>query len=240
MADDTAEENIAYTAEQHRLFVQACSALTAAGHEPGIVHCDNSAGVMLHPDWPEGLPRAHCMARPGIILYGFDPSDEVRFGLFRPVMKLKTVVSMVKVLQPGQSTSYGRRFTAERPTPVAGSARVGGRYGGRYAGHPGNLAGTAGGMGVLRLLGRYDCGLCGRLVVKLLRTAFKRLPSALVHIKTVLLYPVASLAVVGFMMVFLVNAPLGRFNTWIYQLLASMQGGSRVVMAAVLGALDGR
>ena len=58
---------------------------------------------------------------------------------------------------------------------------------------------------------------------------------ALVHIKTVLLYPVASLAVVGFMMVFLVNAPLGRFNTWIYQLLASMQGGSRVVMAAVLG-----
>ena len=114
VADDTAEENIAYTAEQHRLFVQACSALTAAGHEPGIVHCDNSAGVMLHPDWPEGLPRAHCMARPGIILYGFDPSDEVRFGLFRPVMKLKTVVSMVKVLQPGQSTSYGRRFTAEK------------------------------------------------------------------------------------------------------------------------------
>ena len=31
VADDTAEENIAYTAEQHRLFVQACSALTAAG-----------------------------------------------------------------------------------------------------------------------------------------------------------------------------------------------------------------
>ena len=80
-------------------------------------------------------------------------------------------------------------------------------------------------------------GFAAGFVVKLLRTAFKRLPSALAHIKTVLLYPVASLAVVGFMMVFLVNAPLGRFNTWIYQLLASMQGGSRVVMAAVLGAL---
>lgn len=45
---------------------------------------------------------------------------------------------------------------------VGGPARIGGRYGGRYAGHPGNLAGTAGGMGVLRLLGRYDCWLCGR------------------------------------------------------------------------------
>lgn len=85
--------------------------------------------------------------------------------------------------------------------------------------------------------GAMIAGFAAGLVVKLLRTAFKRLPSALAHIKTVLLYPVASLAVVGFMMVFLVNAPLGRFNTWIYQLLASMQGGSRVVLAAVLGAL---
>ena len=83
------------------------------------VHCDNSAGVMLHPDWPEGLARARCMARPGLILYGYDPSAEVRFGQFRPVMTLKTVVSMVKERQPGQSASYGRRFTADKPTLVA-------------------------------------------------------------------------------------------------------------------------
>ena len=55
------------------------------------------------------------MARPGIILYGYDPSDEVRFGCFRPVMTLKTVVSMIKEMQPGQCASYGRRFTAENP-----------------------------------------------------------------------------------------------------------------------------
>ena len=119
LAVDTAEENIAYTAEQHALFVRAFHALKAAGHEPQTVHCDNSAGVMLHPDWPEGLARERCMARPGIILYGYDPSDEVRFGQFRPVMTLKTVVSMVKEMQPGQSASYGRRFTAEKPTLVA-------------------------------------------------------------------------------------------------------------------------
>ena len=119
VADDTAEENIIYTAEQHALFVKAFHALKAAGHEPQTVHCDNSAGVMLHPDWPEGLARERCMARPGIILYGYDPSDEVRFGQFRPVMTLKTVVSMVKEMQPGQSASYGRRFTAEKPTLVA-------------------------------------------------------------------------------------------------------------------------
>ncbi len=119
VADDTSEENVAYTAEQHRLFCEAHKALKAKGCEPPLLHCDNSAGVMLHPEWPEGLPADRCMARPGIILYGFDPSDEVRFGLFRPVMKLKTVVSMVKEMQPGQSTSYGRRFIAEKPTLVA-------------------------------------------------------------------------------------------------------------------------
>ena len=119
VADADNEADRAYTDAQHALFVRAYEALKAAGCEPAILHCDNSAGVMLHPDWPAGLPRARCMARPGIILSGYDPSDEVRFGLFRPVMKLKTVVSQVKELQPGQSTSYGRRFTAEKPTKVA-------------------------------------------------------------------------------------------------------------------------
>ncbi len=119
VADDDSTENIAYTEEQYQLFLRTYRALKAAGHEPPLVHCDNSAGVMLHPDWPHGEITAPCMARPGIILYGFDPSDEVRFDTFKPVMKLKTVVSMVKELQPGQSTSYGRRFTAKTPTKVA-------------------------------------------------------------------------------------------------------------------------
>ena len=119
VADDDSTENIAYTEEQYQLFLRTYRALKAAGHEPPLVHCDNSAGVMLHPDWPNGEITAPCMARPGIILYGFDPSDEVRFDTFKPVMKLKTVVSMVKELQPGQSTSYGRRFTAKTPTKVA-------------------------------------------------------------------------------------------------------------------------
>ena len=119
VADDDSADSVAYTRQQHELFVRACQGLAEAGFEPAVVHCDNSAGVMLHPDWPAGLPRTHCMARPGIILYGFDPSDEVRFGIFRPVLKLKTIVSMVKEMQPGQSASYGRRFTAEKPTKVA-------------------------------------------------------------------------------------------------------------------------
>lgn len=119
VADEDSDASRAYTAEQHTLFCRAYRALEAAGHAPAVVHCGNSAGVMLHPDWPEGLPRQRCMARPGIILYGFDPSGEVRFNTFRPVMQLKTLVSEVKTLLPGQSVSYGRHFTARQPVRAA-------------------------------------------------------------------------------------------------------------------------
>ena len=57
--------------------------------------------------------------RPGIILYGYPPSHDVPCPGLRPVMAMKTVVSMVKELQPGQSASYGRRFTAKAPTLAA-------------------------------------------------------------------------------------------------------------------------
>lgn len=119
VADETSADPTAYTQEQYGLFLRTYQALKAAGFEPPLLHCDNSAGVMLHPDWPDGLPAERCMARPGIILYGYDPSDEVRSNCFAPVMKLKTVVSQVKTLQSGQCVSYGRRFTAQSPTRAA-------------------------------------------------------------------------------------------------------------------------
>ncbi len=120
-ADELAGSSVEYTARQHALFCRAVQQVLPWFGEPeaAVLHCGNSAGVMLHPDWPAGLPPRQCMARPGIILYGFDPSSELRFGSFRPVMKLKTVVSQVKTLQPGQSVSYGRHFTAGQPTRVA-------------------------------------------------------------------------------------------------------------------------
>lgn len=153
VADSVSAEDRAYTEQQHALFVRAYEALRDAGREPAVVHCDNSAGVMLHPDWPAGLPRARCLARPGIILYGCDPSSEVRFGCFAPVMKLKTLVSMVKELQPGQSTSYGRCFTAETPTRVATLCA------GYADGYPRLLSN---GVGVVELHGR-PCRVLGRV-----------------------------------------------------------------------------
>ena len=166
VADDDTADSIAYTSGQHALFVRACQGLAEAGFEPAIVHCDNSAGVMLHPDWPAGLPRTRCMARPGIILYGFDPSDEVRFGVFRPVMKLKTIVSMVKEMQPGQSASYGRRFTAEKSTKVATLCA------GYADGYPRLLSC---GKGIVEIKGR-PCPVLGRVCMDQLMVDVSALP----------------------------------------------------------------
>ena len=119
VADDDTADSIAYTSGQHALFVRACQGLAEAGFEPAVVHCDNSAGVMLHPDWPAGLPRTRCMARPGIILYGFDPSDEVRFGIFRPVMKLSLIHIWYCAQSPDHPESAKNSWKTKRYTGIA-------------------------------------------------------------------------------------------------------------------------
>ena len=59
------------------------------------------------------------MVRAGIILYGQDPSASLRFPGLRPVMTVKTVVSQVKNLSPGDCVGYGRAYTADRTLRAA-------------------------------------------------------------------------------------------------------------------------
>ena len=113
MADSVEPDDERYTDEQHALFAQVVERLRADGCPVGTVHCANSAAQLRHPEW------RHDMTRAGIILYGLDPSNEVRFPALQPVMSLKSVVTFVKELQPGQSVSYGRTFTADKPMRVA-------------------------------------------------------------------------------------------------------------------------
>lgn len=113
VADSHAVEDVEYTGRQHDLFVQVKNEVEARGHQLRTVHCCNSAALVEHPEW--GMD----MVRPGIVLYGCDPSDEVHLDGLRPVLTLKTVVSQVKELLPGQALSYGLQFTANSPRKVA-------------------------------------------------------------------------------------------------------------------------
>lgn len=73
VADSVEPDDERYTDEQHALFAQVVERLRADGCPVGTVHCANSAAQLRHPEW------RHDMTRAGIILYGLDPSNEVRF-----------------------------------------------------------------------------------------------------------------------------------------------------------------
>jgi len=94
-------QRVLQVAEEHQL-------------RPPLVHAANSAATI-------SLPGAHFdMVRPGIALYGMDPSAEVHLPPgFRPALSFKTQVAQVKVIPAGECISYGCTYITERPTRVA-------------------------------------------------------------------------------------------------------------------------
>ena len=85
-----------------------------AEHLPGCPrHIANSAAALRLPE--ARLDAVRC----GIAVYGLSPfgEDPAADGL-RPALRLESHVADVKLLQPGESTGYGRRFVASEPTWV--------------------------------------------------------------------------------------------------------------------------
>jgi alanine racemase len=82
-------------------------------HPEVLVHAANSAAVLRDP-------AAHFdMVRCGIALYGMDPfgEDPLARGL-QPALELSSYVAVVRHCRAGDSSGYGRRFTAVRDTYV--------------------------------------------------------------------------------------------------------------------------
>ena len=89
--------------------------LLAAGIDIPKRTLANSASIME-------IPAVHFdMVRPGIILYGCYPSDEVDRAEIdlEPVMSVKANIVQLKEVPKGASCGYGRRFVAERPSKIA-------------------------------------------------------------------------------------------------------------------------
>ena len=113
MADD-GESGDAFSKQQYDLFCEAVRKLESRGAHFAIKHCANSAALMDHADVHMDMVRA------GIVLYGLLPSDCIRNKPdLIPAMTLKSVVSHIKTVRPGESISYGRTFIAERDMRVA-------------------------------------------------------------------------------------------------------------------------
>jgi alanine racemase len=105
----------AYAREQERRYNDFYERLTAAGVQVPMRTFANSAAIME-------LPSVHFDAvRPGIILYGCYPSDEVDRQIIplKPVMSVKANIVHLKTLPKGSSVSYGRKYRATRDSLIA-------------------------------------------------------------------------------------------------------------------------
>jgi len=109
------EADRSYTKQQLRLFNDFYEKLSAEGIALSTRTIANSAAIM---EYNSALFDA---ARPGIILYGCYPSDEVDQShlALKPVMSVKANIVHLKTLPAGKSISYGRKFTTERESRIA-------------------------------------------------------------------------------------------------------------------------
>ena len=71
----------------------------------------------------------------------------------------------------------------------------------------------------------------------LLKKIFSKLPESLDGIKPVLLYPVLGILLVGVIMLYVVEPPIGALNTWINSALEGMNGTRAVILGALLGGM---
>jgi alanine racemase len=109
VADDPRDP---FTSTQLDRFESVVRALESKGRT-FMLHAANSAGGLAHP-------RARFdMVRAGISVYGIAPSSDVSLAGSAPALTLRSEVTHVQVVAPGEGVSYGRRWTATRPTRVA-------------------------------------------------------------------------------------------------------------------------
>ena len=105
-ADDKNKE---YTYKQFNIFMDFVNKLEEEDCIIPIKHVSNSAAII-------DLPEMNLdMVRPGIILYGLYPSDNVNKEKIRlkQVMELKAKISHIKVLPKDNGISYGLKYTTQ-------------------------------------------------------------------------------------------------------------------------------
>lgn len=121
VADSSLEENVEYTKNQFKTFMQAVDSVKKCGIDPGIRTCANSAATLNNPEMHLD------MVRPGIIVYGYYADDISKkyleekniFINLKPVMALETKVVALRHFKAGKSISYGRTWTSPEDTDIA-------------------------------------------------------------------------------------------------------------------------
>jgi len=109
------EKDKTYANEQLFKFKKVMGDLKAIGIEIPLKHISNSGAII---DMPETYLNG---VRPGIILYGYYPSNEVSKDNIsvKPALTLKAKIAHVKELHKDMYISYGKTFKTNKKTIVA-------------------------------------------------------------------------------------------------------------------------
>lgn len=109
------------------------------------------------------------------------------------------------------------------------------------ADRPGLAVGLVGGSiaanGTSGFLGALVAGFVAGYIVNLLKKIFSKLPESLDGVKPVLLYPLLGIFLIGVIMQFVVEPPIGALNTAINNGLNGLNGASAVVLGVLLGGM---
>jgi len=110
----TADENDkTFTLYQLEKFNKILNQLKNRDINYGLAHAANSGAIL-------DVPNSYFdMVRPGILLYGYFPSQETTESIkIKPVMSLHSKVASVKKIIKGDTVSYGRKFTSKKNTKI--------------------------------------------------------------------------------------------------------------------------
>lgn len=109
------------------------------------------------------------------------------------------------------------------------------------ADRPGLAVGFVGGSiaanGTSGFLGALVAGFVAGYIVNLLKKIFSKLPESLDGVKPVLLYPLLGIFLIGVIMQFVVEPPIGALNTAINNGLNGLNGASAEVLGVLLGGM---
>lgn len=109
------------------------------------------------------------------------------------------------------------------------------------ADRPGLAVGFVGGSiaanGTSGFLVALVAGFVAGYIVNLLKKIFSKLPESLDGVKPVLLYPLLGIFLIGVIMQFVVEPPIGALNTAINNGLNGLNGASAVVLGVLLGGM---
>lgn len=106
---------------------------------------------------------------------------------------------------------------------------------------PGLALGFVGGAiaanGSSGFLGALVAGFLAGYTIVFLRKIFDKLPEALEKIAPVLLYPLFGILIVGLIMYYVIEPPVGALNTAMNTALTNMSGTSKIVLGIIVGGM---